>query len=177
MKKIGILLTVMMISSLLPAQNTEFDAALRYSQNFYGGTARFTSMGGAFTALGSDMTSISLNPAGLGVYSGLQIEVTPSLGYFQSNTNTIGYTKEDFEYNFNFHNLGLAAAFKPSGETRWENINIGFGYNQLNDYNQKNHARHINKDVSLLDEWVENTNQGTVGAVISLMKILHGKRT
>lgn len=39
----------------LKAQNV--DDALRYSQIFYTGTARFMSMGGAFTALGGDMST------------------------------------------------------------------------------------------------------------------------
>ena len=35
---------------------------------FYGGTARFMSMGGAFTALGGDISTLSQNPAGIGVF-------------------------------------------------------------------------------------------------------------
>ena len=40
--------------------------ALRFSDNNYYGTARSISMGNAFTALGGDLGSISLNPAGSG---------------------------------------------------------------------------------------------------------------
>jgi hypothetical protein len=67
MKKISIIiLAVLAIGSSVFAQTV--DDALRYSQIFYGGTARFMSMGGAFTALGGDMSSLSQNPGGLGVY-------------------------------------------------------------------------------------------------------------
>ncbi len=64
MKRIGLLLLAIsfMFQGVI-AQNV--DDALRYSQIFYGGTARFMSMGGAFTALGGDISSLSQNPAGL----------------------------------------------------------------------------------------------------------------
>ncbi len=39
--------------------------ALRFSRTFHMGTARFSSMGGAFTALGGDLSTAAFNPAGL----------------------------------------------------------------------------------------------------------------
>ena len=42
--------------------------ALRYSQIQIQGTARSGSMGNAFGALGGDFTSVSINPAGIGLY-------------------------------------------------------------------------------------------------------------
>ena len=41
---------------------------LRYSNLEYYGDARFNSMGGSFGALGANMSSLSINPGGLGVY-------------------------------------------------------------------------------------------------------------
>ena len=41
--------------------------ALNYSSNSYQGTARFNSMGGAFGALGGDLSAIAVNPAGSAV--------------------------------------------------------------------------------------------------------------
>jgi len=45
--------------------STDF-AALSRSHPF--GTARVMGMGGAFTSLGADLSSMSINPAGLGMY-------------------------------------------------------------------------------------------------------------
>ncbi|MGD0342446.1 MAG: hypothetical protein ABSA76_12150, partial [Bacteroidales bacterium] len=65
MKRLGLIIfLVISIGSMSFAQNA--DDALRYSTLFYTGTARFMSMGGAFTALGGDISSLSQNPAGLG---------------------------------------------------------------------------------------------------------------
>src|SRR5674536_391977 len=83
MKRIGLLISaVLFMFQGVIAQNV--DDALRYSQSFYGGTARFMSMGGAFTALGGDISSLSQNPAGLGVFRSSEITLTPQL--FHINT-------------------------------------------------------------------------------------------
>ncbi len=46
------------------------------SQTELRGTARFMSMGGAFGALGGDLSTLNQNPAGIGVYRGSEIGVT-----------------------------------------------------------------------------------------------------
>nr|HPG99937.1 hypothetical protein [Tenuifilaceae bacterium] len=51
---------------------------IRFSQTLNGGTARSISLGGAIGALGGDFTSLSINPAGLGVYKSGELTVTPS---------------------------------------------------------------------------------------------------
>ena len=67
MKRICLIIfVILIITTGIKAQNV--DDALRYSQIFYGGSARFNSMGGAFTALGGDISTLNQNPAGLGVF-------------------------------------------------------------------------------------------------------------
>ena len=49
-------------------QSQEIPDAIRYSQDNLSGTARFRAMGGAFGALGGDLSSINVNPAGSSVF-------------------------------------------------------------------------------------------------------------
>ncbi len=42
--------------------------AFRYSQQGISGSARFNAMGGAFSAIGADVTLAAINPAGLAIY-------------------------------------------------------------------------------------------------------------
>ena len=56
----------MTVSAALEAQTT-FDAAKLYEEEL-NGTARYVGMGGAMSALGSDPSVISHNPAGIGTY-------------------------------------------------------------------------------------------------------------
>lgn len=48
-------------------------------QNFGISTARSSAMAGAFTALGDDAIAMSLNPAGLAMYSSSEISISPGL--------------------------------------------------------------------------------------------------
>ena len=98
MKKISLIISaILFVSAISFSQNV--DDALRYSQVFYGGTARFMSMGGAFTALGGDISSLSQNPAGLGVFRSSEITLTPQLMYNKTSASFNGIT-EDYLYNF-----------------------------------------------------------------------------
>jgi len=64
-------------SLTINAQNV--NDALKFSVNEYEGTARTTAMGNAFTALGGDLGSIGINPAGSAVNSYSQYTLTPSV--------------------------------------------------------------------------------------------------
>ena len=59
--------------------------AYRYVQSELSGTARAVSMGGAFGALGGDVSVMNINPAGLAVYRSSEVVTTLSL-------NTVSYT-------------------------------------------------------------------------------------
>ena len=59
------IITILLFSVKASAQTAE--DALTIGQNQYGGTARTISMGNAFTALGGDLGSIAINPAGSAV--------------------------------------------------------------------------------------------------------------
>ena len=50
--------------------------AYNYSRTDIKGTARYMGMGGAFGALGGDISTLSQNPAGIGVYRSNEIVTT-----------------------------------------------------------------------------------------------------
>ena len=62
----GLALAALCSSSMLFSQGVV--DALKYSQQDIRGTARYMGMAGAFGALGGDITTLSQNPAGIGVY-------------------------------------------------------------------------------------------------------------
>ncbi|MBS3808156.1 MAG: hypothetical protein KGY60_11680, partial [Bacteroidales bacterium] len=164
MKKIFIAILVILFPfSFALSQQVEVESAIRNSQNIYQGSARFMGMGGAFTALGGDISSISVNPAGVGVYTGMQFVLTPS---FQtqdmSSTTTYGgstFEEDALNYKVNLNNLGLMSSYNLKGSVGWKNINIGLGYNTLHNFDRKVEASHFNPDRSKLHEWVNNANR------------------
>ncbi len=58
------------------AQSQDITDAVRYAHYNLSGTARFRAMGGAFGALGGDLSSINVNPAGSAIFSNNQITLT-----------------------------------------------------------------------------------------------------
>ena len=86
------------------------DDALRYSKLFYQGTARFEGMAGAFTALGGDLTAISLNPAGIAVFRSTEFTVSTQVNFKDNNSNYAGYNN-DYQFSeFNLGQIGIVTA-------------------------------------------------------------------
>ncbi|MBU6342478.1 MAG: outer membrane protein transport protein [Bacteroidetes bacterium] len=111
--------------------------AIRYSYLVPGGTARFMGSGGAFTALGSEFSCLSQNPASLGYYRSNELVLTPSLYFSKTDAtlhgNEAAYT--DSRSNFGFDNAGLVFATQPNGP-KWKMFNVGLGVNRLNSFHQ-----------------------------------------
>ena len=148
--------------SLLCVGQNEVDA-LRYSQNTFGGTARFVSMGGAFGALGGDVSALSFNPAAIGIYRKTELTFSPSV-FTQKTTSTYnGSTVSDSKTNFNFGNGGIVLSTgsrnNQSDENKgWMNVNFGFGYNRTNNFNNRTSISGINQNSSMLDTYVGSAN-------------------
>ena len=66
------------ISTITANAQNEVDA-LRYSTQNLSGTARYSAMGGAFGSLGGEFSTLSSNPAGIGMYQFSELTFTPSL--------------------------------------------------------------------------------------------------
>ena len=113
---------------------TEGDV-LRYSYLQPGGTARFLGTGGAFGSLGADFGSLSQNPAGLAMYRGNELVVTPSLRFFFFFAQLPGELSiDDRKSSFAFDNVGLVFNTTPKGP-RWKTFNFGIGMNRQNNFN------------------------------------------
>lgn len=82
--KLTISVLAMTISLAVGAQ-TSFDAAKLYEEEL-NGTSRYIAMGGAMGALGSDISVISHNPAGIGTYRTSDINF--SVSTFGTSTST-----------------------------------------------------------------------------------------
>lgn len=62
--------------------------ALQLTTPDFRGTARFMSMGGAFTALGGDLSTLTQNPAGIGIYRSSEIGATLELNFTNTQTKS-----------------------------------------------------------------------------------------
>jgi hypothetical protein len=130
MKRNLFLASLLVCSSVLMAQTHE--DALLFSDNSIAGTARSAGMGNAFGALGADISSLSINPAGLGVYRSYDFSLTTNLGMREITTYYNGNKTVDAAGNFNISSLGFILPYKRSKEGDWRRTNIGFAYNKTN---------------------------------------------
>ncbi len=148
-----------LIAVTASAQN-ETDA-LRYSQTSPTGTARFAAVGGAFGALGSDFTTLSFNPAGIGFYRSSEISFTPSIYNSSSTSDYLGTKTKDNKLNFNFGNIGAVFTRirnKEGSTYGWLNINFGIGYNRLNSFQNRVSIEGRNFTTSIADAFASQAN-------------------
>lgn len=158
MKKIIYTLAAILFCTGVFAQNLV--DALRYSDYRINGTARSTAMGNAFGALGGDFISLSINPAGLGLYRSGEFVFTPNLGKSNVDATYLGNTASDSKYNFSLNNIGYVATYQPNnnGESSLVSLSFGVGYNRLKNFSMNMLVSGDNANNSILTDFTNNVN-------------------
>src|SRR5690606_14089029 len=108
-KKILFLLITGLTVSVSHSQ--EVSDAVRYAQDNLTGTARFRAMSGAFGAVGGDLSSISINPAGSAVFLNNQTGITFSNQNIKNNSNYFGTQISEKENSFILNQAGAVFVF------------------------------------------------------------------
>lgn len=154
-----LLVSIVFISGFTFAQN-EVDA-LRYSQTFFGGTARYMSMAGSFGALGADVSTIGSNPAGLGLFKKSEFSITPGFFMGETQSNFNGTQRSDSRNNFNLSNFGMVLTSPPggkNGDSFLKHFQFAFSYNRINNFSNRMLAEGYNDQNSIIDTYVDNAN-------------------
>jgi hypothetical protein len=138
MKKIISTIIVSLATISFATSQTEFDA-LKFIQPEINGTARYTSMAGAFGALGGDASAIKDNPAGLGIYRSSELTGTfsaltqeTSSSWRNGGTSTEGFYKPGF--NNLTYVLSIPVSSSPSSNANLVRSNFAFSFNRLKDF-------------------------------------------
>ncbi|MEN8965193.1 MAG: hemin receptor [Polaribacter sp.] len=111
------------------------DLALLFSENDANGTARFTSMSGAFGALGGDISSININPAGIAVFNNSAFSGSFNSRNTDITSNYYGTSRNNQNQFFNLTQAGAVLVFRSAYNSEWEKFAIGFNYRMKKDYN------------------------------------------
>ena len=100
------------------------------------GTARFMSMGGAFGALGGDLSTLNQNPGGIGVYRKSEIGFTLDIDMQSTQTkSTIDKIKES-QTKVGVNNFGYVGS-AYTGSDIMPFFNWGFSYGRVNSFNRR----------------------------------------
>ena len=129
MKRIAITAIACSLTITMQAQN--FEDIVRFGRQPNPGTARSAAMGGAFTALGGDISAITNNPAGIGVFRRSELSFTPLLNFAKTEASGEKMNKTAFQMG------GLGGVLSLySSAFDWKGFNIGFYYTNLNNFNR-----------------------------------------
>lgn len=142
----AIFTALLSLTAVAAGAQTMYDG-LNYSQNNYYGTARSIGMGNAMTAVGGDLGSIGINPAGSAVAGYSQFTITPNLTISSMNASYSAYpvggadrfTNEQNKRltRFSMPNIGLTFNWKTGNGSGLKAITYGLVVNGTNNFTGK----------------------------------------
>ncbi|MFA7444908.1 MAG: outer membrane protein transport protein [Flavobacteriaceae bacterium] len=152
-----ILLSILGIA--LGAEAQDISDVLRYSQNNINGTARFRAMGGAFTALGGDLSAISINPASSAVFNNNQFGVTLSNYNKKNESEFFGTQTESKTSVFDLNQAGAVFVFyNDDHASQWQKFTLGVNYDIQNNFTNDTYSTGINPNHSIGDFFLNQAN-------------------
>ena len=117
------------------------DLALLFSQDDANGTARFTSMSGAFGALGGDISVMNVNPAGLAVFNNSSFSGSLNSRSTAITARYYGTSRENQDQFLNLSQAGAVLVFNNAYKSDWSKFAIGFNYRITKDFTNGFEAR------------------------------------
>lgn len=155
MKKIFLTASLALgLTSAMQAQDTYLNERLVNTSSELNGTARYVGMGGAMGALGADMSTMSYNPAGIGLYRRSDISFTAGAQWNASGVDGIRNTRGTFDQ------LGFVWSTRTDSD-KMTHFNFGFNYQKKINYGQGFVADNLNlKGLSQMDQMAELVNEG-----------------
>lgn len=161
MKK-AIFTLAFLIAGIVSYAQTAYDA-LNLGSTDYEGTARTVAMGNAFTALGGDPGSITINPAGSAVAGYSQISFTPSLTFSTNTTQGVSpYNDGSLPYfdrkmksgmtRFDIPNFAVTLDWETGRKRGVKNVTVGFVMNKTKGWNEDVYANGLNSTTSFMGE-------------------------
>ncbi|HLS29395.1 MAG TPA: hypothetical protein VK021_00920 [Flavobacteriaceae bacterium] len=136
MKNISLIILLLLQVSLVKAQN--ITDAVRYSSDNLDGTARFISMGGAFGALGGDLSAIKLNPASSSVFLTNQAALTLNLAAYKNETNYMEGHNSYRNNDLDLSQAGMVFVYNNQNENATvSRLSFGITYDRINNFRNR----------------------------------------
>lgn len=156
MKKLSILLLIGLSALSLNAQN--ISDAVRYSTQNIMGTARYRGVGGAFGALGGDLSALNNNPAGSAIFNTSHGSATLGMTTFDNQTYYNDGITVTNDSDFDLSQAGIVYLVNENNGDAGK-IAIGFNYDKTANYNDAFVASGMNNNS--IDSYFLNYAQGT----------------
>lgn len=148
MKKILLCASGLLLTCSIQAQSVT--DALLYGLDNTNGTARFRAMGGAFGALGADMSALSLNPAGSALFTYNQGAATLSSVNSSAKSVYFGTNAKNSDSTLDLNQAGAVWVFTDkSGKSDWKSFSLALNYENQNNFLNAQTAVGINPTTSI----------------------------
>ena len=158
MKRFFIIAALFAVTSTSFTQSLGYqDLGILFSQNDNNGSARFTAMSGAFGALGGDISSININPAGLSVFNNSMFTGTLNSRNSDITSNYYGNSLTTQNQFINLSQAGAVLVFDSAYSSDWTKFAIGFNYRITKDFND-NFIAEGNSGVATFTEFPLDSN-------------------
>lgn len=125
-------------------------------------TGRSAGMAGSFGALGGDFSALVNNPAGLAVYRKSEIIFSPGYFYNTQNSTYLDSKNKELSLGFTAKSLGYVGIFENKSASRWVNMSVALGYNQMNRFNKSTFIEGYNSNTSYIDELLNDLKTNNV---------------
>lgn len=136
MKTRIITLTVAVSCASLAVAQSQYEA-LQFMGNELNGTARFVGMGGAMSSLGADLSTMSTNPAGIGMYRSNDVAVSFGLNNTSTKADFSGNITKENRTRASFDQIGFVWSTKIGNKTDLRYVNFGFNYHKRANFNRQ----------------------------------------
>jgi len=150
-----VLLAVMLAGLESNAQNEQ--DVLRYGQTPLMGSGRYIGMGGAFNALGGDVSALSSNPAGAAVFLSNEFIIGLGLNLNSSTGTYFGRSTGNIEPKIIVPTFGIISN-QNIKDSKWKSVNFGYTYNRIADFTGKTSLRSKDNKSSLAEGFAEAAN-------------------
>lgn len=160
MKKIITLSLSLAIAFNSVAQD-EHDA-LRFAFTSSQSTARGIGIGNALGSIGADFATLSVNPAGIGLYRSSEFSITPSFTTHNNSGQYLGSTTEANGSKFNLGGFGFVSTNSEKGlryrNKKWKAVSFGIGMNRNATFRNIYQYKGDNYKNSLIERYAEEFN-------------------
>ena len=112
------------------------DLGILFSKDDNRGTARFNAMSGAFGALGGDISSTTINPAGAAVSKLSSISVSLASTTLDYNVNYYDESSDFQKTNFKIPQIGAMFVFSNGILSDWKRTAVYFNYRSKSNFSE-----------------------------------------
>lgn len=148
-----------------------YQDALRFSSTDRGGTARLQGLAGSGVALGGDLSSVIINPAGLGFYNRSVLSITPQISFRDNTASFQGQENVTFNDKFSIGQIGISIDLTKSDIEKgdFRGGSLAFSFSKRNDFNEEIELIGENYQSSIVDYYLERAQgQNADGGLVEI---------